>query len=288
MQGLGIQGHSNTAQRDRHTGGNELDTVIDPVLLPGKAAPGSASTGAVLPLGVGVCDQAVPAEWIERWQSKNKFYYYHQKFRRVPDLSQCLDGDYMCYYEAEAQWRRDRYGCPWTVPRRGHSRAHSSGTCSILVDAGVLRQHLQPTPLHISVLLSLQHGALGTRTLKIPELTFHRVSSPIASAFLPSCSCCCIHHHLSHRMVDQEIVEIVRERMAACKQREGPNQFQNCAKEMELLAQVTKAYQDRCEYGSSTQGKSLKPREGGSETTLVMGHRLVGGTALTFPFFFRW
>uniref|UniRef100_A0A8D2M8M0 NADH dehydrogenase [ubiquinone] 1 beta subcomplex subunit 10 n=1 Tax=Zonotrichia albicollis TaxID=44394 RepID=A0A8D2M8M0_ZONAL len=94
--------------------------------------------------------------WIERWQNRNKFYYYHQKFRRVPDLSQCLEGDYLCYYEAEAQWRRDR-------------------------------------------------------------------------------------------MVDQEIVEIVRERMAACKQREGPNQFQNCAKEMELLAQVTKAYQDR--YG---------------------------------------
>ncbi|XP_056143269.1 NADH dehydrogenase [ubiquinone] 1 beta subcomplex subunit 10 [Lampris incognitus] len=44
---------------------------------------------------------------IDNIRSQNKLVYYHQNFRRVPDLCDCKQGDYVCYYEAEMQWRRD-------------------------------------------------------------------------------------------------------------------------------------------------------------------------------------
>lgn len=44
---------------------------------------------------------------VDSFRANNKSVYYHQKFRRVPDLIDCQEGDYICYYEAEMQWRRD-------------------------------------------------------------------------------------------------------------------------------------------------------------------------------------
>ncbi|ESO05590.1 hypothetical protein HELRODRAFT_77448 [Helobdella robusta] len=41
-------------------------------------------------------------------RSKNKHYYYHRRYRRVPTIDECDINDSICYYEANEQFKRDK------------------------------------------------------------------------------------------------------------------------------------------------------------------------------------
>ena len=43
-------------------------------------------------------------------QSRSKLQYYHRHYRRVPTIDECEVGDHLCFYEANEQFRRDRFG----------------------------------------------------------------------------------------------------------------------------------------------------------------------------------
>jgi len=46
---------------------------------------------------------------VEPVQSKNKNYYYHRRYRRVPNIDECHVNDPLCKFEAQEQFRRDKH-----------------------------------------------------------------------------------------------------------------------------------------------------------------------------------
>ena len=52
--------------------------------------------------------QFVREKVVEPFHSKNKSYYYHRRYRRVPTIDECYVNDPLCRYEAQEQFRRDQ------------------------------------------------------------------------------------------------------------------------------------------------------------------------------------
>ena len=45
---------------------------------------------------------------VEPMQGKNKQYYYHRRYRRVPTIDECYTNDQTCRFEANEQMIRDK------------------------------------------------------------------------------------------------------------------------------------------------------------------------------------
>ena len=46
---------------------------------------------------------------VEPYRNKNKTYYYHRQYRRVPEIDECDVNDHACFMEANAQFKRDKW-----------------------------------------------------------------------------------------------------------------------------------------------------------------------------------
>ncbi|XP_022670962.1 NADH dehydrogenase [ubiquinone] 1 beta subcomplex subunit 10-like [Varroa jacobsoni] len=51
-----------------------------------------------------------PVIWIREnivEPNRPKYYWYHRKFPRVPEIDECYEDDYPCIFEADQQFKRD-------------------------------------------------------------------------------------------------------------------------------------------------------------------------------------
>ena len=46
---------------------------------------------------------------VEPLHEKNKQYYFHRKFRRVPTIDECEIDDELCIFESNEQFKRDKF-----------------------------------------------------------------------------------------------------------------------------------------------------------------------------------
>jgi len=47
-------------------------------------------------------------QFVEPIEGRNKVYFYHRRYRRVPTIDECSVDDALCRYEADEQMRRDK------------------------------------------------------------------------------------------------------------------------------------------------------------------------------------
>lgn len=52
---------------------------------------------------------SLPEKIVEPLQNKNRTKWYHRKFPRVLTIDQCEVEDPVCIFEAQEQYRRDKY-----------------------------------------------------------------------------------------------------------------------------------------------------------------------------------
>eukprot|EP00057_Strongylocentrotus_purpuratus_P012954 XP_011667428.1 PREDICTED: NADH dehydrogenase [ubiquinone] 1 beta subcomplex subunit 10 [Strongylocentrotus purpuratus] len=182
-------------------------------------------------------------DFVDSQRKRSPYYYYHQRFPRVPSIEECAVDDYVCMYEGNMQYKRDR-----------------------LVDMEILK-HLQKVLADCNLmegpnakqsckaqLAEYEEAADGyqgkckynphihahhAKTLVLPSsftlLTLHFFLSTVGVVKVPS------------TLVDMEILKHLQKVLADCNLMEGPNAKQSCKAQLAEYEEAADGYQGK--YG---------------------------------------